>query len=820
MKHLFKRAAALLLAVIMLCSIGVVGAFALTGTSADSDSTCYKGAFYYRPAAGEYEDDSDNEDYYVYSDDYFKKSGKIYDPHLCTMSYTVAISSSSSTREPFTDEGYARKNRNVKAILEDIGFSDIVVNDDYTVKPTKDSAGVCCAHKKIVQDGREYTLLAIVPRSAGYEAEWGDNFVIGAKGNAEGFDRSAEQYLAFAKDYIAAQDISGDVKVWTVGYSRGATIANLAAAKLIDDPAGYLGEAVTLAPEDLYVYTCSTPQGADINNDPHNEKYAGIFSRYLDTDMASMMAPEAMGFTRYGVCDPTFDLLYKEESYDKMTEYLGVINDDVHDTYEDSVNSKFFHPKKLAVADGSVVISNDDSSYIPCDPAEYLQGLGAYLTEITGGREEYARIYEQPLSDLIAYYMSLSGEESAAMTAALIDDDDLLNLVVALYAYFMNTKSDSKKKDSPDRLREKAVELAAIAAGADGEYASTGIDAGMIAEASVKLGVYLLMSADSVKRIAADYLSSILKDAMQASGATKEEIANLTGQKACLALTHFISHMLFGNIWQSSEVRPLTLNNEQMKAAATLIGNAANLVIDHVNEVVISWLKTEDSYYADFGPFEGSQAYGYRRVYVDTADGSAFNGYVKDDNGAVVAQIENGTVKNSADQWVGFTPTDSGGFFRVPADRDYSVSLNTVKADTVSVGVGEYEVYDAETNMMLDTRVTVKATDTVIVSLPALEEGDEGYVMPSDTAYSVTVAPATESDILGDVDMNGEVDIIDATWLQRHIAGFIILSDAALALSDVDGDGEITVMDVSAIQRYTGNLSAPEGIGKPKAVPS
>ena len=162
----------------------------------------------------------------------------------------------------------------------------------------------------------------------------------------------------------------------------------------------------------------------------------------------------------------------------------------------------------------------------------------------------------------------------------------------------------------------------------------------------------------------------------------------------------------------------------------------------------------------------------------------------------------------------------SGGFFRVPADRDYSVSLNTVKADTVSVGVGEYEVYDAETNMMLDTRVTVKATDTVIVSLPALEEGDEGYVMPSDTAYSVTVAPATESDILGDVDMNGEVDIIDATWLQRHIAGFIILSDAALALSDVDGDGEITVMDVSAIQRYTGNLSAPEGIGKPKAVPS
>ena len=812
MKRLMKKTIAVLLAVILAGSVCTVGVFAQSA-QADSDSTYYKGAFYYRPGTGEYEDDFDNEDYYVYSDDYFKKDSRDYDPHLCTMSYTVAISSVSSTREPFTDEGYARKNRNIKAILEDIGFSDIELNDDYFIKPTKNTLGICCAHKKIVQDGKEYTLLAIVPRSAGYEAEWGDNFVLGAEGNAEGFDNNADKCLAFAKDYIASQGISGDIKVWTVGYSRGATIANLAAAKLIDAPNEYLGDEIELTSDNLYAYTCGTPQGADINNDPHNEKYSGIFTRYLNTEFASLMAPEEMGFTRYGVCNPEFDLLYKEENYDKMMENLGVINGYVHDTYDASINSKYFYPKKLGIVNGSVGMANDDSSYIPDNAADYLKGLCAYLTVITGGREEYAKTYEQSFSDLIAYYESLSREESAAMTAALTDNDDVLSLVVAFYAYFMRTKKEGNIALDENQIREKATELAEIAAGVDGEMTDTGINAGTVAKAAGQLVLFLLLDAATVKDYAAQYLSSVLTDAMTASGATDEELDALTNHDACLALTHVISHLLLGNIWQSDEVRPLLLNNEQMKAAATLIGNAANLFVDHANEIIISWLKTEDSYYANFAPFEGSQAYGYRRVYINTADNTAFNGSIQDENGVVVAQIENGVLKNSADPWVGFTTTDNGGFFRIPADKDYSVSLNTVKADEVSVGVGEYEVYDAETNMMLDTSVTAKATDTVVVSLPALDD----YAMPSDTEYSVTVAPATESNILGDVDMNGSVDIIDATWLQRHVAGLITLSDASLALSDVDGDDEITVMDVSAIQRYTGNLSAPEGIGKPKA---
>lgn len=802
MKHFFKKAVAVLLAVILVASVGSVGAFAQTGKTADSDSTYYKGAFYYRPGTGEYDHGTDNADYYIYSDDYFKKSGKVYDPHLSTMSYTLAIASVNSTREEFDEEGYKRKNRNVLALLDDIGFSDISINDDYRKKPTKDSLGIACAHKTIVQDGKAYTLLAIVPRSAGYEAEWGNNFVLGADGNALGFDACAERCLAFAKDYIADQGISGDIKAWTVGYSRGASIANLTAAKLIDDPQGYLGDAVTLDSENLYAYTCGTPSGADVDNDPHNEKYAGIFNSYLETELASAMAPTDMGFARYG----TDRVLYRADKYDEMLDNLGVINDYVHNTYSTSINSNRFHPKKLGLVDGSLGMANDNASYIPSDPAEYLSGMCTYLDVITGGREEYAKTYEQPFSDLIAYYESLSEEESAAMMSALTGNDETIYMAVALYAYFMRAKSKANWDYTLEQLKEKVTEIAAV--GADGEeYANTGIGADTIAKAAGLLGLYLLMDAESVKQIAAGYLSKVLNEAMTASGASQEEIDAITNQNACLALTHLLSHLLLGNIWQSDEVHPLLLNNQQMKSAATLLGNAANLFVDHANEIIISWLKTEDSYYHDFGPFEGSQLNGYRRVYVKTA-GAAINGNITDANGNVIAQIVDGVVKNSEDRWIGFTSTDDGGFFRIPADSDYQIRFRTAESSEVSVGVGEYEVYSAETTMLLDETVSAKAGNMVVITLPAL---DEPFEMPSATAYSVTVSTG----ILGDIDMNNEVEIIDTTLLQRYLSHSITLSDEQLKLADADSSGLADILDVTALQRYLGNFKAPYGIGMP-----
>ena len=58
----------------------------------------------------------------------------------------------------------------------------------------------------------------------------------------------------------------------------------------------------------------------------------------------------------------------------------------------------------------------------------------------------------------------------------------------------------------------------------------------------------------------------------------------------------------------------------------------------------------------------------------------------------------------------------------------------------------------------------------------------------------------------GDVDLNGIVDINDATLLQKHIALIVELGDKALSVSDMNGDGYITISDVTLIQQMIAEI--------------
>ena len=68
--------------------------------------------------------------------------------------------------------------------------------------------------------------------------------------------------------------------------------------------------------------------------------------------------------------------------------------------------------------------------------------------------------------------------------------------------------------------------------------------------------------------------------------------------------------------------------------------------------------------------------------------------------------------------------------------------------------------------------------------------------------------------LLGDADGNGEVDIIDATVIQRYDVCLTDLSDYAKTRADVDGDSEIDIIDATWIQRWDAGMTAPDGIGK------
>ena len=73
------------------------------------------------------------------------------------------------------------------------------------------------------------------------------------------------------------------------------------------------------------------------------------------------------------------------------------------------------------------------------------------------------------------------------------------------------------------------------------------------------------------------------------------------------------------------------------------------------------------------------------------------------------------------------------------------------------------------------------------------------------------------SRILGDVDGDSEVTIIDATAIQRNLASLPTQAFNATA-ADTDKDGKVTILDATAIQRHLASLpTQAEGIGKPIA---
>ena len=75
--------------------------------------------------------------------------------------------------------------------------------------------------------------------------------------------------------------------------------------------------------------------------------------------------------------------------------------------------------------------------------------------------------------------------------------------------------------------------------------------------------------------------------------------------------------------------------------------------------------------------------------------------------------------------------------------------------------------------------------------------------------------PALRSMLLGDVDGDGEVTIVDATFIQRKLANIEIPFVLNETVADTDEDGDVTIVDVTFIQRWLVHLPSNDQIGKP-----
>lgn len=74
-------------------------------------------------------------------------------------------------------------------------------------------------------------------------------------------------------------------------------------------------------------------------------------------------------------------------------------------------------------------------------------------------------------------------------------------------------------------------------------------------------------------------------------------------------------------------------------------------------------------------------------------------------------------------------------------------------------------------------------------------------------AFSVAVLAAeSKASKFGDTDLNGIVNVKDATLIQKHLAGITAMSDEGYALADVDGSGGVNIKDATLVQKFVAGM--------------
>lgn len=143
----------------------------------------------------------------------------------------------------------------------------------------------------------------------------------------------------------------------------------------------------------------------------------------------------------------------------------------------------------------------------------------------------------------------------------------------------------------------------------------------------------------------------------------------------------------------------------------------------------------------------------------------------------------------------------------------------------VAAGVVAF-TFDAETLTLTATPVVdepeVETPDEPVVDItpdePVVETPDEPVVETPDEPVVTPDEPVVTPDepaanIYGDVDLNGKVNVKDATLIQKAIADLATLDELQAALADVNADGKVNVKDATEIQKWIAELSDNAIIG-------
>ena len=201
-------------------------------------------------------------DSFVYRDECFMRSAYDGCTHLATLSAQAALASVcrwGDELDPENVDDTAENAKNIVDMLGGMGFADVETNKYYTLEKQENSAAAAVGHRTIVADGKTYTLLAVIPRSAGYKQEWVGNFNVGEGDFHDGFKQGRDEILEMVSELRRTQHIT----VILVSHS-------------MEDVARYVDRLIVMNGGGI-MYD-DTPQA--------------VFAHYKELEEVSLMAPQ------------------------------------------------------------------------------------------------------------------------------------------------------------------------------------------------------------------------------------------------------------------------------------------------------------------------------------------------------------------------------------------------------------------------------------------------------------------------------------------------------------------------------------------------
>lgn len=302
-----KRLTAILLALILLLSLFPVYSYA-AGTDSDYDGIedTYDNAPYSNVFPGTLTASSNDCDVsYTMNFRWFFQSPYTYNQDLCTTSLVFATMIYEQGAYEYDSAvrysgGTVSKTSSIVTFLRLHGFEN-PVDYKYTEYSDDDVSEIALGHRKVTYNGQtKHIVIVDVRGTNGTQTEWSSNFDLGDHSkfnsiadwvhyyNHKGFDVAATRALKRLTTYTNAYVNDGtEVVYWVMGHSRGAAIANILSADLIDE-----GKTV-------FGYTFATPN-TTTRKLAHDYKYSTIYNVVNEDDFVPCVPMSQWGFIRYG----------------------------------------------------------------------------------------------------------------------------------------------------------------------------------------------------------------------------------------------------------------------------------------------------------------------------------------------------------------------------------------------------------------------------------------------------------------------------------------------------------------------------------------